>query len=117
MGDWVIIEVPETPPSLNKWTKMHWAKSRGIKKRWEAMIAVLAKQAKAPKFSKANINITYYFTTNHRRDKDNYTPKFIMDGLVKAGVLVDDNTSLVNVDWKLERGDKALTVIEIKAVG
>lgn len=109
----VVLEIPESPVSLNKWSRMHWAAARGIKKRWENMIAVLALQQKAPKFKKANIIIEYYFTTAHRRDKDNYTPKFIMDGLVKASVLTDDNTSLVNVDWTINKGEPR-TVITIE---
>lgn len=40
---------------------------------------------------KCDVIITYYFGTKHKRDADNYVPKFIMDGFVSGGLFVDDS--------------------------
>ncbi len=42
-------------------------------------------------FEKSIVEINYYFKDKRRRDPDNYSGKFILDGLVSAGVIADDN--------------------------
>jgi len=51
-------------------------------------------------FERAKIRIKYYFRTKHKRDKDNYTPKVILDCL-KGRVIVDDSNDRVDLDWEL----------------
>jgi Holliday junction resolvase RusA-like endonuclease len=49
-------------------------------------------------YRRATVQIIYYFKTRRRRDpQDNYAPKFLMDALVKSGILEDDNGELVKV--------------------
>lgn len=33
-----------------------------------------------------------YYSNNRRHDPDNSTPKFILDGMVKSGLIVDDDS-------------------------
>lgn len=35
--------------------------------------------------------VVHYFPDKRRRDADNYAGKFLLDGLTKAGVIVDDD--------------------------
>lgn len=108
------IEIPgKQHPSLNTWVGWHWAKKSRIKKEWESEIGWLCKKFNNPMLENALIEITYYFDTRHKRDKDNYTPKFIMDGLTKAGIIVDDNTDNIFLNWKLKY-DKENPRTEIK---
>lgn len=102
-------------PSLNVWTRWHWTKKNKVKKEWEKELGWLCKKYNNPKLEEALIEITYYFDNKHQRDKDNYTPKFIMDGLTKGGIIADDNTDNVFLNWKIKY-DKELprTVIKIK---
>ena len=83
------------PPSLNRfagrqnsweyrdakayWTQLVWAASRASKDRPEKPM------------EKADVEILYYFPTRSRHDADNYAGKFLLDGLTKAGVIVDDD--------------------------
>jgi len=60
------------------------------------------------------VRITYYFAANRRRDKDNYTPKMLMDGLVKAGVLMDDSKDRIDLDWGFAQGSPERTEIVIE---
>lgn len=70
-----------------------------------------------PELTNAQVEVRYYFDNKHRRDKDNYTPKFIMDGLVKAGIIADDNDSNIFLNWKLLYDkDNPRTEILIKEV-
>ncbi len=57
------------------------------------------------RFTSAHITVTIRFPTNHRRDVGNYYPtaKAIVDGLVDAGVLPDDNdTHVIGPDMRRE---------------
>ncbi len=93
--------VPGIPPSLNIWSRMHWSKAAKIKKQWERDIFYsfmstgrVWKKNEFP-YQKAKIKLTYYFATNRRRDVDNINQKFILDGLVKAGVIADDSIKVI----------------------
>jgi len=103
--------IPLTPSSLNKWQRAHWAKRRRIQDEWDNQVAVgLAKTTNLvrlrPLMEKARIEIKYFFRTKHKRDKDNYTPKVIMDCL-KGRVIVDDSNDRVDLDWELLYDRKA----------
>ncbi|MDO7787147.1 RusA family crossover junction endodeoxyribonuclease, partial [Desulforamulus aquiferis] len=97
------LQIPEVPPSLNVWKNWHWAKQHRYKEELKADISKLAIAFKLPKFRRATVLIKYYFGTNRRRDPaDNYAPKFLMDALVNAGILKDDNGDLVTVQVAME---------------
>ena len=42
-------------------------------------------------YYKSNFTYTTYFKTDRRHDLDNISPKFILDGFVEAGLIVDDD--------------------------
>lgn len=106
------IEVPDVHPSLNMWTKLHYIPRNTLKKQWMKDVSILAKQVNIPIFkAPVEIFITYY----HPRetvDLDNYTPKFIIDGLkIYFG---DDNvTRLKKIGWEFKKGEKR-SVIQIR---
>ena len=109
-----------THPSLNEWIHAHWAVKARYKQDWdgEVMLALIEEcgVTKLPRLiKKANIKIKYYFRVERlKRDYDNYSPKFLMDGLV-GRVIQDDNDKLVKVEWELSVDRKnPRTVIEIE---
>ena len=63
--------------------------------------AAIKEKAKTP-IKCAMVEIAYYFKTRTRRDPDNFSGKFILDPLVREGVLVDD--SFDNVVLRLRGG-------------
>lgn len=95
------IELPQTHPSLNTWSRWHWTKKSKIKKGFESDIGWLAAKYNEPQLESCDIEIIYYFKDNRTRDFDNYVPKFILDGLVKAGIIKDDNDNNIFLNWKL----------------
>jgi len=81
-------------PGLNEIienSKTHWAKYAEEKKSLTETVAWLAKEQIKNKYSK--IDLTFiWFCKNKRRDKDNIIAgqKFVIDGLVEAGVIEND---------------------------
>jgi len=109
----LIITIHDIPPSLNDWQGMHWAAKAEAKRQWEDMLRVLLRKCK--RIERPIVRITYYPDIERDRDKDNYAPKWIMDGLVKSGVIRDDNTKAVDLDWSIGPVvECGCTVIEIK---
>jgi hypothetical protein len=100
------IVIYDVPPSLNVWDKWHYMKKAEVKKQWEELIGALLSGKKRIKraFDKPIVRITFYYNIDRDRDKDNMAPKWIMDGLVKAGVLKDDNSKEVDLDWCVDPG-------------
>lgn len=93
--------VPGQLPTLNEIieeAKTHWAIYRDNKEDFTKVVAIEAYNAKLPKMKAIKLDITYY-RKNRRHDPDNIAAakKFILDGLVAAGVLENDG-------WKQVRG-------------
>lgn len=95
--------IPEIPPSNNKYIGRNVRfEYQNAKKAWADKIFLLCRPRPVQPLKKACVCITYYFKDKRRRDPDNYSGKFILDGLVRAEVIEDDSFS--NVVLKL-RGE------------
>ena len=46
---------------------------------------------------KSRVTIIYYFKDRRRRDPDNYSGKFILDGLVRSRIIEDDCFSCIDL--------------------
>ncbi len=112
--------INDIPPSNNKfmgrgnrYVQTIQYQEEKIKWEWLIKAAVGKNKPKTP-YKESIVTITYYFKTKHRRDPDNYSGKFILDGLVKAKVIEDDSFS--NIQLRLKGSydkDKPRTEIEI----
>lgn len=113
--------INDIPPSNNKFMGRGTRYVQSIqyqeeKQKWEWLIkAAIGKNKPKIALERATIAITYYFKDRRRRDPDNYSGKFLLDGLVRCGVIEDDSFS--NIDLVL-RGtvdrDNPRTEIEIR---
>lgn len=79
--------------SMNQWMIMKRRQMNALKQRWKDFICWLV-----DKYGYSNIKIDkceiwqkVYYPTNRRHDPDNTTPKFVIDGLVESGMIVDDD--------------------------
>jgi Holliday junction resolvase RusA-like endonuclease len=87
------IIIPDLPPSLNEVidkTKTHWSGYSNLKKRWTATVCDIVGE---PKRQHNMYSVKcWWYRTNRRADPDNIAHgiKYILDGLVKAGLLADD---------------------------
>ena len=103
------------PPSNNKFKgrQNHW-EYRETKKQWEQLIFLMCRPKPKKPLKNVSVKITYFFPTKIRHDPDNYNGVFILDGLVKAGVLEDDSFSCITLllDGKHDK-ENPRTEIEI----
>jgi crossover junction endodeoxyribonuclease RusA len=85
----------------------------------EAMALVLEQGRPDIPYEKAHITITWVAKDKRRRDPDNLfaSMKGTLDGLVEAGLLVDDDARHVSYTLKYERGDADNTILGIEEIG
>lgn len=62
-----------------------------LKQKWKDFIVWWIKDLGCEQFNKVKMTFIIYFPTTHRHDVDNQVPKFILDGLVEAGLIPDDD--------------------------
>ena len=113
-----IYTIPDIPPSINKYAGREnvW-EYRADKKQWEALCAAYCRPKPSEPIKKCVVRITYFFRTRQRHDPDNYSGKFILDGLREAGIIEDD--SFENVELHLcgsydkENPRTEITVMEV----
>lgn len=69
-----------------------------LKQDWKEYIVWLVEQCGYTDLgiNKCEITCKFYMPTKRRADPDNYSPKFVMDGLTEAAVIVDDDYSHCN---------------------
>ena len=91
------------PPSNNKFKgrQNHW-EYRSLKKEWEQIIFYSCLPRPPKPIEKAIVKITYFFKSRIRHDPDNYNGVFILDGLVKAGIIQDDSFNCIDLVLKGE---------------
>lgn len=116
--------IPGRLPGLNEITdaaRTSKYESANMKKAYTELVAWCAKSARLPHFDRVDLVFTWY-EPNRMRDKDNIMAgqKFILDGLVTAGVLTNDGWKQIGDITHRFRNDKhnphvEVELIEIKA--
>ena len=94
--------IPFIPPSNNQFIgKDQKFRYQKIKKEWEQIIKLYTLKNKPYKpIKQCRLTLFYYFKDKTRRDPDNYSGKFILDGLVKSGIIYDDSFFNINLILK-----------------
>ena len=87
-------------PSLNDYISAERANrytAAAMKKRETARVRAAAMQQRAPRFERRVTVRTTFYEPDMRRDADNvgFARKFVLDGLVAAGVIKDDSRKYV----------------------
>ncbi len=80
--------------SINVWMIMKRPAMNALKQKWKDFIRWLVDEQGYSnlRISKCEIHQTVYYPNNRRHDVDNSTPKFIIDGLVGSGMILDDDS-------------------------
>ena len=108
------ITIPEIPPSLNKILRMHHHERHAENQKWQALVAYFDNRKKRGEpLKRAQVTITYYFPDARRRDSDNYAGKFLLDGLVNAGIIEDDSFNHVSllIAGKVDRANPRTEIV------
>lgn len=115
------IVIPGELPDLNtiiaesKRGRGKWQPYNEMKQEYTEMVAWIAKSEIKKQLKKIDLDITW-ICKNKRKDKDNIAAgiKFILDGLVTAGVIADDGWEQVNDFRHSFKVDKDNPRIEVK---
>lgn len=108
---------------LNEYTKVNrtnrYAGNQAKQQEQEYIIWGIKKQLGNIKINKPVIGHFTWIEENKRRDLDNicFAKKFILDALVQAGVLADDNRKIVtNFTDSFEYADKSKVIVELEEI-
>lgn len=96
------------PPTLNEVRRMHHMQQAQAKKKWEQIVMIEAKVQKLqPVENPVIVTYRFHFVDARRRDPDGYaySAKAIQDGLVKGGILPDDNFRFVK-ELRIAEGER-----------
>ena len=97
MTTWTLI-IPMTPPSANLYIRHHWATRAKLRDEWHLAVWALCNEARVTPLDICTINCTVYFKDQRRRDEPNFRltlDKLVLDGLVRCGIIPDDDPSHV----------------------
>lgn len=117
----ITLTIDEATPSLNLLLNDHWALKTKTRRRWQWLVKAALLNAKfydKPKMSKARIEIERYGARTLDSDNCRAGMKFMMDGLVKHGVLLDDKPAVIGEPAIRQIVHKTLrkTVVRIEAI-
>jgi Holliday junction resolvase RusA-like endonuclease len=115
-----ILTIRESLPGMNDiidQARTNKYKSAEYKKVYTELVAWTARAQKIPKMDRIDLIITW-FEGNRKRDPDNIHAgvKFILDGLVQAGVIPNDNQRHVGDITHRVRTDRERTRIEVELI-
>ena len=81
--------------SMNVWMIMKRPQMNALKQKWkDFMVWFVEDQGyRNLRIEQCEMIFTVYKPTRRRLDLDNNTPKFVIDGLVEAGFVIDDDMS------------------------
>jgi Holliday junction resolvase RusA-like endonuclease len=107
------ITIPKIPPTINKYIGRSniWEYQKD-KKEYHKLVK-LSTIGINPKYEKCKIKVIYFFKDKRRHDPSNYD-KFLLDGLVEADIIKDDNYSVIEEYTTIGMYDKEKPRVEIE---
>ncbi|MEU5848955.1 hypothetical protein [Saccharopolyspora shandongensis] len=102
------LALPYERPPLTANQRLHWRTRAELTRMIRTAAAVRARNAKVPALGCCAVRLVWTVTDRRRRDADNLVPtlKACADGLVDAGVVVDDIPELMTKHMpEIVRGD------------
>ena len=105
-------------PSTNTWMIMKRPMMNALKQRWKDFILWFINDLgyQDMMINSCEIEVTTYRRMNRNFDLDNTTIKFIQDGLVESGFLVDDNYKILKKLTLMGGVDKENPRTEIRVI-
>lgn len=84
--------------SINVWMIMKRPMMNALKQKWKDFIKwfVEAQGYTNLHIERCEISQIVYYPNNRRHDIDNSVPKFILDGLVESGMIIDDDSEHIS---------------------
>ena len=93
------------PMSLNVYRNAHYYQLNAQKEIWEKAVQVAVHTQQIKPMERGKVTFEFWFKDKRKHDPDNYSAsaKFLLDGMVKAGILADDNFSIIE-ELSLKQG-------------
>ena len=103
-------------PSINQWMVLQRQAMNTLKQKWKDFSAWIVRKygCEDMGIECCTIEVATYYGRRIRHDADNYVPKFILDGFVEAGFLVDDDDQHITALTLKCQYDKEWPRTEIK---
>jgi len=111
------IVINTIPPTINKYIgRTNIWEYQADKKKIHNLIR-LSTIGLNPRYEKVKMKVTYYFKDKRRHDPSNYD-KMLLDGLVEANIIKDDNYDVIQEFTTIGRYDKnnPRTEIELEEI-
>lgn len=110
--------IHDIPPSNNKFIgRNNRFQYKSLKEQWERAIRYECQPKPIRPIRFSRITLTYYFKDKIRRDPDNFSGKFILDGLRKAGIIEDDSFNNIDLVLRAEYDkNDPRTVIKVEEI-
>lgn len=110
------LEIQDLPKMPNSLIRKHWAIITKEKNKWHGLIKLfLGHQVPKSPLKKAKLTLTRYSMRAPDYDGLVGSFKYVVDGLVKAGVIVDDKVSVIGdskYSWvKAKKVDQRIEVV------
>ena len=107
------ITINTIPPTINKYIgRTNIWEYQADKKKIHNLIR-LGTIGLNPRYEKVKMKITYYFKDKRRHDPSNYD-KMLLDGLVEANIIKDDNYDVIQEFTTIGKYDKENPRVEIE---
>ena len=107
------ITINTIPPTINKYiVRTNIWEYQADKKKIHNLIR-LCTIGLNPRYEKVKMKITYYFKDKRRHDPSNYD-KMLLDGLVEANIIKDDNYDVIQEFTTIGKYDKENPRVEIE---
>lgn len=103
-------------PLLNEMLRQHWSKRKKLKEKYH--LEILSQNPRKFK-GKVNVSLTRYSSRVPDPDGVAGSAKMILDAIVDAGIIEDDNMNIVEsftVNWKKCKRKERRTEIEINEI-
>lgn len=103
------------PPNINKYIgRTNWYEYQDMKKEYHRYVKLKTLNIKPkPNYKKCDMIVTYHFKDKRKRDTHNLT-KCLLDALVEAKIIYDDNYEVLNSYTEKGVYDKGNEYIEIE---
>lgn len=112
-----IVLMNERPQSWNTLKRMHWKKWQEEVDRCKWLILAAIGVQPEPLDQPVNLIFTTYYGNKKTLDTSNFPEKLYEDGLIAAGLLVDDNRDYVHdITKRRARIDKKCPRVEIEII-
>ena len=107
------ITIPSLPPNINKYiSRTNIWDYQKEKKQYHKLVK-LSTTGNNPCFTKCDMIVTYHFPDRRIRDTHNLT-KCLLDALVEAKIIIDDNYMVLNTYTEKGVYDKNNSYVEVE---